>query len=110
MIKVEVGTKCLLHVSNSSFCLSVRLWMVSCRHLQVSAEQSEKRAPKSRSKLGITVGNDGSWHAVVLEHLSIEEFGNLRCCVLLLARNEVRPLGELVHDDEYGVVAVARRR
>jgi hypothetical protein len=74
-----------------------------CTEFELSTSGAENRLPESACKNGITIRNQGSWHAMQTVHIINEQLRNLSSGVGMLQGNEMSKLREFINNDQQAV-------
>jgi hypothetical protein len=77
---------------------------------QIHAQGSMQLLLEMSNKLGSLVRNDGFMHAMQTQDTSKVQLNIFLSLVVDVHQNEMRKLGELIHDHPYGIILVGRER
>jgi hypothetical protein len=83
--------------------LSVGVRVMRCAEFELSTSGAKNGLPESACKNGITIRNQGSWHAMQTVHIINEKLSNLSSGVGMLQGNEMCKLREFIHNDQQAI-------
>uniref|UniRef100_A0A0A8YTK9 Uncharacterized protein n=1 Tax=Arundo donax TaxID=35708 RepID=A0A0A8YTK9_ARUDO len=81
--------------------LAVGLWPEGGAEAKLDSGHREELRPKRAGEDRVTVAHDRAWQTVETHDVVEERLGDRQCCVWMAEGNEVRHLGEAIHDGQY---------
>lgn len=101
------------HVLNNAvdtFSLTIRLRVVSCRHVQRASNKTEELAPEVARETWVTVTHESQWETVVTENVLEEQFGCLATSDACAHWRQAHGLAEAAHEHDNASVLMCVRR
>ena len=98
----------LLHFTVHNFGLTIRLWVMCGRELRGNSESLADVRHDLRGELWTTIRDNGARKSVILPDMEKVEFCGVQSRSGLIARNELRFLGEAVDHGENAIESVGK--